>query len=176
VYLCGGYLRVRADGLRDPSNVDSLAGTGDTAREEAEMLTAVGPSPAMTASHAERLLDFTKTDDWFDGQLRRLTFTTSRALTDVVLDLDLPNASKPAEREARSYRFRNVKDLTVALNTAELDRQRVRAGHITQGRMNLERIDDQGVDPGQIAPLDLSVYTTGGFIRISAKAVEPCGA
>jgi hypothetical protein len=25
------------------------------------------------------------------------------------------------------------------------------------------------------APLDLSVYTTGGYIRIAARTVKPCG-
>jgi hypothetical protein len=55
--------------------------------------------PATSAADAEVILDFTRTDDWFDGRLRRLTFITSAEITDVVLDLELRKPMSAAERE-----------------------------------------------------------------------------
>lgn len=153
VYFCGAYLRLTADGLEDAA---------DLSGGEAEGSDAAPSSKAMTAADAEAILDFTGNADWFDGRLRRLTFITGRKFTELVLDLDLPGATAAAAREARSYRFRAVKDVTVALNSAELRRQRVRDGNITQGCMNYG-------DRGETAPMDLSVITTGGIIRIAAK-------
>lgn len=179
VYLCGAYLRVSADGLRDAPEAHRLGDAGKTSREESAAPFPAGPRKAMTAADAEAILEFSKTDDWFDGRLRRLTLITSRETTDVVMDLELPNPLRAADREPRAYRFRSVEDVTIALNSAELRRRRVRQGHITQGRMNYGRMDaefvDQAVDLNQLVPLDLSVYTTGGYVRIAAKAVEPCG-
>jgi hypothetical protein len=180
VYLCGAYFRVTADGLNDVGEVDPFGDVGKPSRDEGEASPAAQSSMTMTAADAEAILDFTGTDDWFDGRLRRLTFITGREATDLVLDLELPNSTLAAEREARSYRFQTVKDVTIALNSAELCRQRVRSGHITQARMNYARMDheqdDQEVHLERIDPIDLSIYTTGGYIRIAAKAVEPCRA
>jgi hypothetical protein len=39
-----------------------------------------------------------------------------------------------------------VTDVTIALNSAELYRQRVNEGHISQGRMNNGRMDDEHED------------------------------
>jgi hypothetical protein len=183
VYFCGAYLRITADGVNDLAEVDPFGDAANPLRDESAASAAAQPSKAMTAADAEAVLDFPATDDWFDGRLRRLTFMTGREVTDVVLDLELRNStpdSMEAEREPRSYRFRTVKDVTIALNSAALRRQRVREGHITQGRMNYGQMDHEDdnweIHVSQIAPLDLSVYTTGGFIRIAAKAVETRGA
>jgi hypothetical protein len=161
-------------------HVDPFGDAQNALRDESAASVAAEASKAMTAADAEAILDFSATDDWFDGRLRRLTFITGGEVTDVVLELELPNSMPAAERESRSYRFRTVNDVMLALNSAALGRERVREGHITQGRMNYEQVrdqrDDWEVDLNPIAPLDLSVYTTGGYIRIAAKAVETRGA
>jgi hypothetical protein len=183
VFLCGAYLRVTADGLEDTVEASPFGGAENRSHDGSESSAVARPSKAMAAADAEVVLDLAGTDnpwtdDWFDGRLKSLTFITSDEVTDVVLNLELPKPMAPAEREARSYRFLDVKDITIALNSAELRRRRVKAGHITQGRMNYGRIDDEhdGMIPfNEIAPLDLSVYTTGGYIRIAAKTVEPFG-
>jgi hypothetical protein len=180
VYFCGAYLRVTADGVNDAAEVDPFGDAENALRDQSAASAAAEASKAMTAGDAEAILDFSATDDWFDGRLRRVTFITGEEVTDLILDLDLPNSMPAAERESRSYRFRTVSDVMLALNSAALCRERVREGHITQGRMNYEQVrdqrDDWEADLNQIAPLDLSVYTTGGYIRIAANAVETCGA
>ena len=183
VFLAGAYLRLTADGLEDAVADRPFGDAENPSREESDASAAAKSSKAMTAADAEVLLDLGGTDepssdDWFDGRLQGLTFITSGEVTDVVLALDVPKPMAPANRESRAYRFRDVTDVTISLNSAALRQQRVRDGHITQGRMNYGRIDyehDRSVPFNQTAPLDLSVYTTGGYIRIVARTVEPCG-
>jgi hypothetical protein len=110
----------------------------------------------------EAQLDMTETDNWFDGQLRDITYETDGRRTEVVLELDLPVCAGAAERHVRAYRFIEVQEIVVAATSAELKRLKVIKGHITQGRLNESEL------------LDLSVYTTGGYIRIVAVQVERC--
>jgi hypothetical protein len=70
VYFCGAYLRVTADDLRDAPGVHPLGDAGKTSREESAAPPPAGPRKAMTAADAEAILEFSETDDWFDGRLR----------------------------------------------------------------------------------------------------------
>jgi hypothetical protein len=110
----------------------------------------------------EAQLDFAETDEWFDGKLRDITYATDGQRTEVVLELDMPVRAGAAERHVRAYRFIDVQEFVVAATSAELQRRRFIKGNITQGRLN-----DSDV-------LDLSVYTTGGYIRIVALQAERC--
>ena len=110
----------------------------------------------------ESQLEMTEADDWFDGQLRDITYATDGTRTEVVLELDLPVRPGAAERHVRAYRFIDVQEIVVAVTSAELKRVKVIKGHITQGRLNNSDV------------LDLSVYTTGGYIRIVALQAERC--
>jgi hypothetical protein len=183
VFLTGAYLRLTADGLEDAVADQPFGDAGRPSREESRVSAVAKSSKAMTAADAEAVLDPGGTDDpssddWFDGRLQGLTFITGGEATDVVLALDVPKRGAPADREPRAYRFRDVTDVTISLNSAALRQQRVKEGHISQGRMNYGRLDresDWSVPFNQRAPLDFSVYTTGGYIRIAARTVEACG-
>src|SRR5688572_11169071 len=69
VYFCGAYLRVTADGVNDAAEVDPFGDAENALRDQSAASAAAEASKAMTAGDAEAILDFSATDDWFDGRL-----------------------------------------------------------------------------------------------------------
>jgi hypothetical protein len=106
---------------------------------------------------------------WHDGRLRSLEYLTSESTTEVLLSMEIYEDEHSRERHAVTFRFSGVRDYTHAGSSAELQAH-YNAGHIMQARLNVGRNETNQVDH-----VDLSVYLTGGYIRIVAESVLVVG-
>lgn len=108
----------------------------------------------------ETSLELSATQSWHRGQLRSLTYTASEDKTELVLELSVFRGQQLKDAEVRCFRFVDVEDIVVSTDNAELQRRDLRPGNITQGRLNDSH------------RLDLSVYLTGGYIRVVAQDID----
>jgi hypothetical protein len=117
----------------------------------------------MDIETAELQLEITKTD-WHDGRLVSVTYITSPDTTSVVLSLEIHADHESRERHAVRFKFVGVRDFTHASASSELQDHHA-AGNIGQARFN----------SSTAGLIDLSVFLTGGYLRIVAESVITLG-
>lgn len=98
---------------------------------------------------------------WHDGRLRQLTYAVGEEFAEVVLRVEVYADERVPARDSRCFRFIDVEDFVMTARSAEMQDHFV-AGHIIQARLH------------ESDRLELSVYLTVGYLRISARTVEEC--
>jgi hypothetical protein len=107
----------------------------------------------------ERVLELNGTQ-WHDGNLRQVTYVTSADSTYVLVSVEIYETNQSPVRHAVTFKFLGVRDYMQAGTSAELQ-QHYGPGHIIQARPN--------ANPAGL--LDLSIYLTGGYMRIVSESV-----
>ena len=98
--------------------------------------------------------------NWLGARFRRLDYSTDGDTTNIILEMWVQVVPSPAEKQLRRFMFVDVREITMSTKTAELLRSKVMGGNVSQGWLS-----DSDV-------LDVSIYTTGGYMRIVARDVE----
>lgn len=99
--------------------------------------------------------------NWLGARFQGLDYSTNGDTTEIVLEMWVQVSPLPAEKQLRRFKFVDVRETMVSTKTAELLRSTVLGGNVTQGWLS-----DSDV-------LDVSIYATGGYMRIVARDVEP---
>jgi hypothetical protein len=102
-----------------------------------------------------------KATQWHDGRLQSLSYSLASGLGVVLLKVTIYASEEAPERHHKTFRFVNVSDIVMTAKASELQANDW-AGNIIQARLH---ISDQPA---------LSIYLTGGYVRLVAERVESC--
>lgn len=98
---------------------------------------------------------------WHDARLRRLAYSIAGATAEVVLEMEVYANREVRERHSLCIRAIDVQEFVLCAKGSEL-REQFGAGNVIQGQLH------------ESESAQLSVYLTGGYIRIVAREIERC--
>lgn len=102
-----------------------------------------------------------KATQWHDGRLRSVSYSLTSGLAVIVLKVEIYASEEARERHQKTFRFVDVSDVVMTAKASELQTHHW-AGNIIQARLH-----------GSDRPA-LSIYLTGGYVRIVAEKIESC--